>query len=106
MPKVRGSDFFCNMESLFSKNKTSLGIYVSRLFTSYHTNDTDLIKAMDWVNETIYRFRYKPATVENCRLLKGYIEEQLNKMMERPQSEARYELVNQCLDKIKILERL
>ena len=87
-----------------TNNQSPLGSHISRLFTPYYTSDTSILRSRDWVNETIDRFKHKPATVENCRLLKGYIEEQMNKMMERPQSEARYELVSQCLDKIKILE--
>lgn len=87
-----------------TNNQSPLGSYISRLFTPYYTSDQALLRSRDWVNETIDRFKHKPATAENCQLLKGYIEEQMNKMMERPQSEARCELINQCLNRIKTLE--
>ena len=103
-PKINGSLIFSDMSRNIENSKASLGIYISRLFTPYYTSDQALIKARDWVNDTIDRFRHKPATAENCQLLKRYIEEQMGKMMERPQSEARFELIKQCLDRIKTLE--
>ena len=97
---------FFDMTKARQNSQAQLGAYISRLFTPYYTDDTALLKSMTWVNETIDRFRRKPATYENCRLLKDYINVQMCKMLERPLSPARSELVRQCQGRIDTLEQM
>lgn len=97
--------FFDDMAKEIRNNQAQLGAYISRLFTPYYTDDTALLKSMTWINETIDRFRRKPATYENCRLLKAYINEQMCKIQARPLSPARSELVRQCQGRIATLEQ-
>lgn len=83
---------------------SQIGAHISQLFTGYPTDDEALLKAKDWVNETIKRFRYKPATQQNCRVLMDYIREKWIEMYRRPWSIARNELMWQCMDRIDILK--
>lgn len=85
-------------------NSTQLGSNISQLFTGYYTDDEALLKAKDWVNETIKRFRYRPATLQNCQNLLAYIREKMGEMYRRPWSKARNELIRQCEDRIRTLK--
>ena len=85
---------------------SQVGAHISQLFTGYPTDDKALLKAKAWVNETIMRFRYKPATSQNCQNLLAYIREKMGEMYRRPWSKARNELIRQCENRINILQEV
>lgn len=91
-------------ELTITNTSANLGTYISRLFTAYYTDDEVVLKAQAWINETIDRYKYKPATPMNCQVLQSYIREQMLAIRKRPWSKARNELLWQCKRKIDTLQ--
>lgn len=87
-------------------NSSHLGAHLSQLFTGYTTDDEALLRAKEWVNDTIKRFRHKPASLDNCKVLLAYIREKQGEMYRRPWSKARNELIRQCDNRINVLQEV
>lgn len=92
------------MQNFINNANGQLGTYISQLYTPYYTDDQKLIKARDWVNEAIRRFKNKPATPQNCQILKAYVQEKLFDMRKCPVSKAGNELIKRCEDIVRTLQ--